>query len=105
MHAQRKEQLVRIIDISERMLQQARAMEWTRVAELEAERKELVAECFRQPAVAAEAGDVAESIRTILRLNDEITALGRDCRAELGGKLQARRAGHAASAAYLNCAR
>ncbi len=99
----RSEQLKQIIVLSEQMLEQARALEWERVADLEVRRKQLVIHCFQHPGSAQDAPEVATCIRKILRLNDEITALGRDCKAQLGGELRAHKLGRAASTAYLSC--
>lgn len=105
MDTDRSRQLHKIISLSSEMLEQARKLEWPRVAELEVERKALVMECFRQPASEQDAPAVAESIKQILELNQAIEALGRECRDQLGGKIHMRNVGRTAAAAYLSASR
>lgn len=101
----RSEQLQKIIALSREMLEKARALEWERVAELEVQRKQLVSSCFRHPAHEQEVPAVADGIRQILRINDEITTLGRECKTRLSGELHTQKLGRTASAAYRDCAR
>jgi hypothetical protein len=105
MDMHRSEQLKQIIELSQQMLKQARAMEWDRVAELEVQRKQLVMKCFQRLSSEQEAQEVATCIQQILRLNDEITVLGRDFKTQLSGELHTHKLGRAASAAYRSCAR
>jgi hypothetical protein len=101
----RSQQLEQIIVLSRQMLDRARDSEWARVAELEDQRKQLVARCFQQATSGQDAPEVAASIREILSLNDQITALGSVCRDRLGGEIHTHKVGRSASAAYLSHAR
>jgi hypothetical protein len=102
MDSYRNRQLQQIIDLSRQMLDKAQAMEWDKVAELEGRRKQLVVSCFRNPTSDQDAPEVAASIREILRLNDQVAGMGRDCRERLGGEIHTHKVGRTASAAYLN---
>ena len=101
----RIEQLAAIVELSRQMLKKARALEWEGMAELERARRDLVMQCFRQPVGNQDVPGVAEGIRQVLAINDELTRLARAGRDQLGGEIQAHKTGRAASAAYLNCAR
>lgn len=105
METSRHRQLQQVVALSRQMLDQAKAMEWARVAELECERKRLVQEIFRRPVDGQEAPGVAAAIREILRLNEQVTRLGQECRDRLGGELHSHKRGRTASAAYLSHAR
>ena len=105
MDMRRSEQLREIVDLSRQMLERAQNMEWERVAELEVRRKQLVMRCFQSPTNAEDTPAVAAAIQEILRLNQSITELGRDCRESLSGEIHAHKVGRAASQAYLNCTR
>ena len=84
----RTRQLAEILDLSLAMLDQARAGDWERLLELEARRRDRVAECFREPAAVEEAAAVADALRRILVVNQEITELGEAHRNTLGANLQ-----------------
>jgi len=104
MDRRRSRLLKQIIVLSQQMLEKARAMEWDRVADLEVRRKQQVITCFQHPGNVQEAPEVAICIREILQLNDEIYALGSDCKARLCGELHTHKRGRTASTAYLSCA-
>ena len=103
METRRSEQLKDIIALSQQMLENARALQWDSVAELEGRRKELVIECFRCPTSEQDAPAVADCIREILSLNQELTLLGDDCRGRRAAEIHTQQVGRAVSAAYLNC--
>lgn len=105
MDMRRSDQLREITDLSRQMLEEARAAQWDRVAELEVQRKALVLRCFQCPTTAEDASVVAGAIQEILRLNHTVTELGREYRDKLGGEIRTHNVGRAASAAYLNCTR
>jgi hypothetical protein len=101
----RVEQLAHIVELSRQMLEKARALEWESVAELECTRRDLVMQCFRQPVGNQDAPAVAEGIRQVLAINDELARLARAGRDQLGVEIQTHNTGRTASAAYLSCAR
>lgn len=105
MDSQRSQQLKQVIEMSQCMLEAARVMDWDQVAVLETQRKTLVMECFQKSTNEQDAADVAASIKEILRLNQEVTELGRQCRDQLGDEIHVRNTGRTATAAYLSCAR
>jgi hypothetical protein len=105
MDMQRRQQLRRITELSINMLELARKLEWQNVAELEVERRDLVMQCFAQPTSEQDAPEVAASIKQILKLNQEIEALGQECRERLGGEIRMHNVGRAATAAYRSAAR
>ena len=93
MDSQRGQQLKDIIDLSREMLLRARENAWQRVGELEAQRRSLVALCFRHPTAEQDAPEVAASIREILRLNREVTELGKTHQQMLGADIDANKVG------------
>jgi hypothetical protein len=105
MDSQRSQQLNDIIDLSREMLFRARENAWQRVGELEEQRRSLVALCFRHTTVEQDAPEVAASIREILRLNQEVTELGKKHQQTLGADIQTNKVGRSAQAAYRSCAR
>ena len=105
MESQRRQQLEQVTELSRRMLTHARQLEWTQVAELEVQRKELVMACFAKPTSEQDAPEVAAAIKQILELNQEIETLGRQCRDQLGGEIHIQNVGRTATAAYLGAAR
>lgn len=104
MNSDRARQLVEIIGLSREMLAKARDHDWARVAELEVARKALVMRCFQQPTAEQDVPEVAAAIKEILRLNQDVSEIGRQYREELAGEIQTRKIGRAAAAAYLRCA-
>jgi hypothetical protein len=105
MDIERRGQLEAIILLSKDMLAKAGDGEWALVAEIEGRRRELVARCFEQPTTQRDAPEVADAIREILRLNQQITELGGRCQERLGNEINISKRGRTASAAYLGCAR
>jgi len=101
----RSQQLKDIIELSKAMLARARDNEWALVAELEVRRKQLVVSCFQTPTAEQDAPEVATLITEILKLNQEVTELGRRCQEQLGSEIRTQNVGRAASAAYLSHAR
>lgn len=101
----RTRQLVQIVDLSRQMLELAGALQWDQVTELEAQRKQLVLACFQNPASEQDAEEVGAAIREILQLNEQISELGRDCRAQLGGEIRNHKLRSNAATAYLSNAR
>lgn len=104
MDSKRSQQLEQIVVLSKDMLAKAGNHEWQLVAEIEARRRELVTRCFRQPAQQQHASEVTAAIKEILRLNQEITDLGKRYRDQLGTEIHTSKLGRTASAAYLGCA-
>jgi hypothetical protein len=105
MDTERSEQLEKILLLSKDMLAKAGDHEWELVAEIEARRRELVMRCFQQPAQQQDTGEVTAAIKEILRLNQEITDLGKCYQDQLGTEIHTNKVGRTASAAYLGCAR
>ena len=105
MHSDRTRQLVEIIGLSKEMLANARDHDWQRVTELEVARKALVVSCFQLPtATGQDAPEVAAAIKEILRLNQDVSEIGRRYKEELVGEIRTNNIGRAAKAAYQNCA-
>ncbi len=104
MNDQRRADLGQIVDLSRQMLEHARCGGWERVAELEAQRREQVMNCFRDTAGGGHAAAETALIQLILRLNQELTELGRSHRDALGAELQQNKKGAAAHLAYATCA-
>ncbi len=98
-------QLVEIIGLSKEMLAKARDHDWERVTELEVARKALVVSCFQQPTTGQDVPEVAAAIQEILRLNQDVSEIGRQYQEELVGEIHTNNVGRAARAAYQNCAR
>jgi len=105
MNSDRTRQLVEIIGLSKEMLANARDHDWQRVTELEVARKALVVSCFQLPtATGQDAPEVAAAIKEILRLNQDVSEIGRRYKEELVGEIRTNNIGRAAKAAYQNCA-
>ena len=105
MDTKRSRQLEQIVLLSQDMLAKAGDHEWGLVAEIEAGRRELVMRCFQQPAQQQDSSEVAAAIKEILRLNQEISDLGKRYQDQLGSEIHTNKLGRTASAAYLGCAR
>ncbi|GMQ88175.1 MAG: hypothetical protein BMS9Abin08_1402 [Gammaproteobacteria bacterium] len=103
MSSERTRQLVGIIDLSKDMLAKARDHEWQRVAELEVARKALVMRCFQLPTAEQDVSEVAAAIKEILRLNHDVSEIGRQHQDALVKEIHTSNIGRTASAAYLNC--
>lgn len=104
MNSDRTRQLVEIIGLSKEMLANARDHDWERVNELEVARKALVVSCFQRPTAEQDAPEVAAAIKEILRLNQDVSEIGRLYKEELVGEIRTNNIGRAAKAAYQNCA-
>lgn len=104
MDTARSQQLKDIIDLSRQMLALADDNQWGKVAELEAQRRQLVMDCFRHPTPDRDAAEVAAVIREVLQLNQQVTERGQRLQDELGSQMQARRIGRTAQQAYQECA-
>jgi len=102
MDAVHRQQLDKIIHLSREMLETARRLEWGKVAELEACRKQLVMECFREPAPKQDAAEIAAVIKEILNLDQQVTELGKQCQTVLGSEIHTHNRGQAATSAYLS---
>ena len=98
----RRQQLDEIIHLSREMLETARQLEWDKVAELEARRKQLVMECFREPGPKQDAEEVASVIKEILNLGQQVAELARQSQTALGSEIHTHNRGHAATSAYLS---
>lgn len=102
MDSVRHEQLKEIVRLSREMLDRAGRLEWDKIAPLEARRKQLVMECFREPTQESDATEVAVAIKEILSLNHQVTELGKQCQAQLGTEIHVHNRGRAATSAYLS---
>ena len=98
----RRQQLGEIIHLSREMLETARQLDWDKVAELEARRKQLVMECFREPVPKQDAVEVAAVIKEILNLDQQVAELVKQCHTTLGSEIHTHNRGHAATSAYLS---
>ena len=102
MDSVRHEQLKEIVRLSREMLDRAGQLEWDQLAPLEASRKQLVMQCFREPTPEQDAAEVAEAIKEILSLNHQVTELGKRCQTQLGTEIHSHNLGRAATSAYLS---
>lgn len=100
MESERQRQWTAILEMSSRMLDQARAKEWTEVAEIEAARRKSLEAFFDQPVDAVEAERVREGIERILATDKEIASLGEVAREGLATQLGGLARGRRAQAAY-----
>ncbi|MCO6412065.1 MAG: flagellar protein FliT [Thiogranum sp.] len=105
MDLERLEQLEQIVLLSREMLKHAGQNDWARVAELEADRRKLVNQCFQQFTRLEDTSDVAPTIQEILHLNQEVMKLGAVHRESVGADMHRDSLGRTARAAYLGCAR
>ena len=106
MHSKRSQQLEQILLLSQDMLTKAADHEWGLVAEIEARRRDMLTRCFQQAAQQQQqGGEVKAAIKEILRLNQEISDLGKRYQDQLGTEMHTNKLGRTASAAYLGCAR
>ena len=105
MDVERSRRLEEIVLLSQTMLLSADDHQWEAVAECEFRRRELLTRFFEQPTEEQDAAQVAAAIKDILRLNQRIGELGRQCQDQLGNEIQANKAGRTASAAYHGCGR
>ena len=102
MDTARRRQLDEIIHLSREMLETARRLDWDKVAELEARRKQLVMEYFREPAPKQDAAEAAAAIREILKLDKQVAELAKQCQTALGSEIHTHNRGHEATSAYLS---
>ena len=98
----RRQQLGEIIYLSREMLEAARQMEWDKVADLEARRKGLVMECFREPGPKKDAAEAVVAVKEILNLDHQVSELARLSQTALGNEIQTHNRGYAATSAYLS---
>ena len=98
----RHRQLDEIIRLSREMLVAAGELKWDKVADLEARRKHLVMEYFREPVPKQDAVDVAAAIKEVLDLDLRVAELGMQCQTALGSEIQTHNRGHEATSAYLS---
>jgi hypothetical protein len=84
------------------MLELAGELEWEKIAVLEVRRKQIVMECFRESAAEEDAAEIAEAIREILNLNQQVTELGKRCQLQVGTEIHTHNRGRAATSAYLS---
>lgn len=77
----------KIIDLSEKMLEKARQEHWDEVSEIEIQRKKLIKTFFENP-VQVKSGKLVDGIRAILEKDREIVKLGAARRQEVRGALR-----------------
>jgi len=97
---QRAHDWPRIERLSRDMLAAARAGEWARVGELEAERGELIGQFFAQSLDAADAQALADGIRRVLESDRLTLSLGGDEREALKERMTGLARGSKAAHAY-----
>lgn len=97
---QRDTRLQAVIALSQQMIEQAGRGEWDDFAELEQRRRRDMLACFEVPVVAAEASRVRANIEQLMRLNDQITELLQQARAESARQFQMLQKGRSAVSAY-----
>jgi hypothetical protein len=89
-----------IVDLTQRMLDEARDERWAEIAELDTQRRRAL-EAFFTPAVpAAEASAVAQRVRWVLEVDKEILAMGRSAREGLQAKMSGMAQRRRVNAAY-----
>lgn len=86
--------------LSREMLEQARAGDWKRVAEWEAQRRGLIDNLFAQPLPPDMRSPLEAGIRKVLASDQALIALGREGMQELTGKLGGLTQGRRAQLAY-----
>ncbi len=89
-----------LVDMSERMLHEARAGRWDAVMELQNERQRRFESFFAGPVSKAAAEQVAAGIRQILEFDRQVMDLGRQGMDELAGAMNDLRSGRRAQQAY-----
>jgi hypothetical protein len=94
------EGLQRLIDITEQMLESARAGTWDGLARLEQEQRRLAEEIFAEAPPEPEAGIIAQRLEFLLELNARVTDLIRARRRQTAEQLLGLQAGRRAKAAY-----
>jgi len=97
---QRPQQWAAVLQFSEHMLTAARADEWERVVELDAQRSAIIQSFFQQPVSPAESAVVGDGIRRILEQDREIQQLGRERQRFLMSELDGLKKNKRAVAAY-----
>ncbi len=88
--------------LGERMLESARAADWSAALALLHQRNTLVVDFFDRPVSEAEAPDVAQAIQDTLEVDAELRRLSEVGRGELMSKLRNLRVGKMARHAYLS---
>lgn len=94
------EALQAALDLTEEMLSVARHAEWSRVMELDQQRRPLIQTAFNRPIPPPSAEVVAGLTRRLRRLNDELISLSEQRRAALSQALAELGRGRRAKAAY-----
>ena len=98
----RRQQLDEVISFSRDMPEAAKQQQWDRVAELEASRRQLLMTCLGESMPQQAAASTREAIEEVLDLDRQLAGLAEQCQAELGGEIQTRNRGQAATSAYLS---
>jgi len=97
--------LTRIIHLSEQMLIQAEKAEWDRVGELQVQRQTLIDSCFPLDDPSMSVDEAGERIKYILQLDNQVMALAKGRRRELGEALGKINQGRQAAKAYRDTSR
>lgn len=93
-------ELQQLVTMTHTMLDKAKAGLWEEVMTWEAQRSELISAFFQQPLEPPEASALADGLRELARMDNEIIAMGEVKRAELGEALQKMDQGKKAIKAY-----
>jgi hypothetical protein len=88
------------IDLTEEMLSVARHQEWSRVVELDQQRRPLIQAFFGRPVPPASAEEIAGLTRRLRGLNDELISFSEQSRGALSQALAELGRGRRAQAAY-----
>lgn len=88
------------LELTERMLETARAQDWERLTDLEAARRQHLQEAFTGKVSGAEAPAFAALAQQILALDRELIAAGEQERVTLGEALARLESGRRAKRAY-----
>jgi hypothetical protein len=96
----RRDQLDTILEMSLALLDLARDRQWGALEVLDAQRRALVADCFRVPAQAGESDMMADFISRVLDVNQEISAVTEAARNEIGNRMREMDTGRRARQAY-----
>lgn len=104
MPASQLQQLAGILELSQHMLEAARAADWYQVAIQETRRQSLIEQCFSTAVAARDAVEAAALMGEILHLNRSLEQLADRARQAIGLQIQVHSRARAAQTAYLKCA-
>lgn len=96
----RARQAQRLLELTREMLELARSKDWPALAVREGERQEVARELFASPVPQAAAAAVADAVRQVLDIDQELIVLADAGREEAARAMQEVRTGQKARDAY-----